>query len=205
LFVVLTVIAMFLYPGGTFTDSTTHGYSFLENFFSELGMVRTHTGDEKTASLVLFVVAMFLAGTGMMTFFAAFQQFFRTNRFTRTLSLIGSGLGILSGICFIGVATAPADTNMPLHTDFVMWAFRLFPAAILCYVLVLFREKTYPRFYALELIIFLALLIAYLLLLEFGPGIHTYTGMAIQAAGQKIIVYTSIASVMVQCWGTRKL
>jgi ABC-type amino acid transport system permease subunit len=201
LFVVLTVIAMFFYPGGTFTDFNTRGYSFFQNFFSELGMVRTHNGDPNTVSLVLFIISMFLSGGGMMAFFAAFPQFFRGTPATRILSLLGSALGIISGICFIGVAAAPADVNLPLHTNFVLWAFRLFPAAVLCYVIVLFREKVYPRGYAWELVIFLGLLIGYILLLEFGPDIKSYAGMVIQAVGQKIIVYASIISVMIQCWG----
>lgn len=205
LFVVLTAIAMILYSEASSSDSTVHGYSFFENFFSQLGMVHSHNGIKNTVSLFLFVVAMFLAGTGMMAFFAAFQQFFRAIPVTRTLSLLGSALGILSGICFLGVAAAPMDADIILHSFFVKWAFRLFPAAVLCYILVLIEEKKYPRFYLWELVIFLVLLIAYLLLLEFGPNISTYTGISIQAAGQKIIVYTSIASVMIQCWGTRRL
>jgi hypothetical protein len=201
LFVVLTVIAMFFYPGGTFTDASTHGYSFFENFFSELGMVRTHTGGPKTVSLVLFLVSMFLSGSGMMVFFAASPQFFRSTRLGRFLSLFGSALGILSGLCFLGVAAFPADVNMALHKQFVLSAFRLFPAAVLCYVTVMFREKDYPRGFAWELVIFLIFLVGYILLLEFGPGIKTYTGMVIQAAGQKVIVYASIISVMIQSWG----
>jgi hypothetical protein len=201
LFVALTVIAMIAYPGGTYTDFDTRGYSFFQNFFSELGLARTHNGGPKTVSLVLFLVSMFLSGTGMMAFFAAFPQFFRSTPATRTVSLLGSALGILSGVCFLGVAAFPADVNMPLHKEFVMWAFRLFPAAVLCYIIVLFREKAYPRGYAWELVVFLALLIGYIFLLEFGPAIESYAGMVIQAAGQKGIVYASIASVMVQSWG----
>ncbi len=205
LFVVLTVIAMFLYPGGTFTDFNSRGYSFFQNFFSELGMVRTHNGGSKTVSLVLFVIAMIFSGSGMMTFFAVFPQFFRSSFATRTLSLIGSALGILSGVCFIGVAAAPADVNLSLHGDFVIWAFRLFPAAVLCYIIVMFQEKVFPRGYAWELVIFLFLLIGYILLLEYGPKIGTYGGMVVQAVGQKIIVYASILSVMIQCWGASHL
>jgi hypothetical protein len=201
LFVVLTVIAMFFYPGGTYSDFDTRGYSFFQNFFSELGLLRTHSGGPKTVSLVLFVIAMILSGSGMMTFFAAFPQFFGKTRTSRTLSLIGSALGVISGICFIGVAAAPADVNKPLHIDLVMWAFRLFPAAVLCYIIVLFREKAYPRGYAWELVVFLVLLIGYILLLEYGPEIGSYGGMVVQAVGQKIIVYASIVSVMIQCWG----
>ena len=40
--VVLIVFAMFLYPGGTLRDSHTIGYSFSQNFLSDLGMTVTH-------------------------------------------------------------------------------------------------------------------------------------------------------------------
>lgn len=201
LFVVLTVIAMFAYPGGTYSDFNTRGYSFFQNFFSELGLARTHNGEPKMVSLVLFIIAMILSGSGMIAFFTVFPLFFQSTTIKRALSLFGSGLGILSGICFIGVAAAPADVNLSLHGDFVIWAFRLFPAAVLCYVIVLFLEKNFPRGYAWELVVFLLLLIGYLVLLEYGPKIGTFGGMVVQAVGQKIIVYASIATVMIQCWG----
>jgi len=201
LFVLLTVIAMLAYPGGTYTDPATRGYSFFENFFSELGLLRTHTGGSKTVSLALFIIAMLLSGAGMIAFFAAFPQFFRAARLNRDLSLFGSGLGILSGLCFLGVAVFPADVNMGLHKQFVLLAFRLFPAAVLCYVVVMFHEKDYPRGCAWELVVFLGFLLGYILLLELGPGLDTYPGMVIQAVGQKVIVYASIISLMIQSWG----
>jgi hypothetical protein len=112
-------------------------------------------------------------------------------------------LGVLSALCFIGVAFTPADLWLAPHKEFVMWAFRLFPAAVLCYTIAMFRVS-YPRLYAYELIAFFVLLVAYMLLLEFGPDIKTYSGMVIQAVGQKIIVYASIISVMIQARGARQ-
>ena len=50
LFVVLTAAAMFIYPGGTNTDKTTAGYSFLGNFFSDLGRTVARGGDMNTPS-----------------------------------------------------------------------------------------------------------------------------------------------------------
>ena len=44
LFVLLTIAAMFTYPGGTFTDETTVGYDFFRNFFSDLGRVTAPNG-----------------------------------------------------------------------------------------------------------------------------------------------------------------
>jgi hypothetical protein len=60
------------------------------------------------------------------------------------------------------------------------------------------RRSNYDRRAVLVFGIFFGLLVAYLLLLEFGPSLTTYAGMLIQATGQKIIVYASITSIMLQ-------
>lgn len=200
-FAVLTVVAMFFYPGGTFTDPDARGYSFFENFFSELGMLRTHAGEPKAVSLVLFVLSMFLVGVGMALFFLAFPRLFRRTPAGRALGTLGSILGVLSAFCFWGVAAFPVDVNLPAHTQSVIWAFRLFPAAVLCYAVVLFSERGLSSGHAWALVAFLVFLVSYLVLLEVGPGIGSYAGMVIQAAGQKVVVYASIFSLILQSWG----
>ena len=200
-FILLTFIAMLFYPGGSYSDPATTGYSFFENFFSELGLARTHLGGPKIVSLVLFVSAMVLVGIGLILFFIAFPRRFRRTRTGRLLGMIGSAFGFLSALAFIAVAVFPADVNLPAHTTAVMWAFRLFPAAVMCYIIVVFTERGMCSPWGWALVAFLLLLVVYLLLLERGPGIGEYAGMVIQAVGQKIIVYASIFSVMLQSWG----
>lgn len=56
-FVVMTLCAMLLYGGGTVTDPIRPGYSFFQNFFSDLGMTVASSGRSNLASLVLFVTA----------------------------------------------------------------------------------------------------------------------------------------------------
>jgi len=205
LFVVLTIIAMFIYPGGSLTDPTTKRYSFFSNFFSELGFLVTKGGAVNTPSAILFIFSLTLAGLGLVLFFLAFPQFFRETKAGQTLSLLGSVFGMLSGLCFVGVAWAPGDVNLDMHVFFVMWAFRLFPAAVFFYVFAIFREQKYPKAYGWVFIIFGLLLVAYIFLLEFGPSaMDSYTGQVIQAVGQKVIVYASIGSIMVQAGGALK-
>lgn len=200
-FVLLTLIAMVFYPGGTFSDPGTEGYSFFGNFFSELGMVRTHAGGYKTISLILFAAALILVGIGLILFFFAFAQRWRRTRLERMLGAAGSLLGVFSGLCFIGVALFPLDTSPEMHYQVVIWAFRLFPAAILCFTIILFHEQGVSSAWAWAMVIFLLLLVAYIILLESGPAIGTDAGRTIQAVGQKIIVYASIFSVSLQSWG----
>jgi hypothetical membrane protein len=206
LFVVLTAIAMFFYPGGSLADPTTHGYSFSQNFFSDLGRWTTRSGASNSVSATLFLFALTLAGCGLSMFFIASPQFFRETRSQSVLSISGSVLGTLSGFCFVGVASFPADRFLPIHARFVMWAFRLFAAAVLFHIAAIFRHSTYPRRYGWALAGFLVLLTGYILLLQFGPSpFRTHRGEVIQAVGQKIIVYASIISVTFQAWGAKRL
>jgi hypothetical protein len=61
----------------------------------------------------------------------------------------------------------------------------------------------YPLVFRWIFVVFFGLLVGYMLLLEFGPDMKTYHGMVIQATGQKIIVYASITTVLLQAWGIR--
>ena len=204
LFVGLTVAAMFLYPGGSFNDTGTTGYSFFNNFFSELGFLRTKSGAVNTPSAVLFIASLTMAGGGLVFFFLAFPQFFVEMKDSkRIMSLVGSVAGVLSGLCFIGVAWSPADVLLDFHVFFVLWAFRLFPLAAACYAAVIFLDKQYPHAYGWVFVVFSLLLISYICLLELGPSPKdSVSGQVIQVTGQKVIVYASIVSVMVQAVGS---
>lgn len=206
LFVALTVIAMFFYPGGTLADPNTHGYSFFENFFSDLGRWRTTSGASNPVSATLFLLALTLAGCGLAAFFIAFPKFFRESRPQAVLSVSGSVLGVLSGLCFVGVALTPEDQFLPVHTRFVTWAFRCFAAAVLFYAGAIFRSPRYPRLYGWALAGFFTLLTGYILLMQFGPSpFKSRRGEMIQAAGQKVIAYASIVSIAFQAWGAKRM
>jgi hypothetical protein len=200
LFVLLTVVAMFTYPGGTFTDGLTVGYNFFHNFFSDLGRVTAPNGQPNTVSMILFITALTIAGLGLVFFFIAFRQFFKTDETGKWLSLLGTIIGAASGLCFVGIACAPYDLFLDIHYDLVFWAFRTFLFAVGIYAFVIFRQDVYPRVYGWIFVAFAVLLAAYIGLLEFGPAASTPSGLVIQATGQKIIVYISIVSVMAQAW-----
>jgi hypothetical protein len=200
LFVVLTFLAMLTYPGGTVTDGTTVGYSFFRNFFSDLGRVTAANGQPNRISMILFFTAETVVGIGMVFFFIAFREFFKTDRTGKWVSLFGTVVGIASGLCFAGVAFAPADLYLGVHIQLVLWAYRTFLVSVATYAYVIFRQNDYPRRYGWIFIIFTIFLAAYLMLSTYGPGPLTPAGIVIQAAAQKIIVYVSVVSVMAQAW-----
>lgn len=204
LFLLATVAAMVLYPGGSFTERHTVGYSFSRNFFSDLGMVTAHNGAPNTPSLVLFFAATSLIGVGLVLFFVAYPRLFAHEPRARSWSVAGSVFGVMAGLCFVGVACTPADLMLDAHIAFVKSAFRAFPLAAFCYAVAIFRTAGYARVYGWVFVAFGAALVGYVLLLEFGPKITTDLGLAIQVGGQKVIVYGSIASVLVQAVGARR-
>ncbi len=200
-FILLTSIAMLTYTGGSVENHADKGYSFTRNFLSNLGMITSVSGNPNWISAVLFFISLAAAGACLVVFFILFPRFFQATRFEKVLSLIGSILGVLAGISFIGIAFAPADIARPAHVQFVMWAFRLFPLAVLCYVPVMFVDKQYPKLYAWVFAVFCLLLIGYYLLITNGPDFTSKQGLVIQAVGQKIIAYASIISIFIQSLG----
>ena len=101
---ILNVLAMVFYPGGTSSDAEKTGYSFLENFFSDLGMVRTYTGQPNTLSSLLFATALVLVGLVLMLFFLLLSTYFPEPSLGKNLSRAGTLAGIVSGISCIGIA-----------------------------------------------------------------------------------------------------
>jgi hypothetical protein len=202
-FVILTLIAMILYPGGTHADPTIKGYSFFRNFFSDLGLTETILGNPKFASFLLFTVAMVLAGAALAIFFFTFPSFFSSSRLGKWLSIFGSIVGILSGLAFIGVAL-PGNLYPEPHTLAVQIAFLSFFVAVLIYIPVLFLKRDYSKVYAWVFVVFAILLGVYVWLLFEGPSTSTTSGLIIQATGQKIIVYAAIISMFIQSHGVWK-
>ncbi len=204
-FLVLTLLAMLFYPGGTVADPGTSGYSFFHNFFSDLGRTRTASGESNTPSMVLFAVALTLVGISLILFSWANLRFFVAPRSARFLSWLGLACGIVSGAGFIGVAFAPYDRGLAIHGWFVLLAFQAFLPAALAFMGAILLTKGYPRRYAWLYLAFALLLGAYVILLRAGPSPGSDLGLVIQAAGQKVIVYAGIVAISLQAWGARRL
>jgi len=204
-FVVLTIVAMLFYPGGTFVDPASKGYSFFRNFFSDLGRTQTQSGASSTVSAILFFVTLTLAGLGLASFFLAMPRLFGQVRLPRLLSRLGSIAGLISGLAFVGVAWAPVNLAGELHRLFVQIAFLAFFVAILVYIGAMLRTRTYPRRYVCVCGAFVLLLAAYLVLLFFGPTLLSAGGLIIHASGQKVMVYAALAAAFILSDGARRL
>ncbi len=196
-FLALTTLGMFIYPGGTNTDTTSPGYQFFTNFFSDLGRTVAHNGTPNPFS-VLFTIAMTSSGAGLALFFVSFARFFTQPVLRRIFAIFGTLAGVMAGVCFIGVGFTPSNLLGRPHGTFVLYGFGAFLAAAAIYSVIILRDPAYPNRYAVPFLIFALLLAAYMYLITQRPRIEGVDELIIQATGQKIIVYSSLVSIVLQ-------
>ena len=53
-FIILNIVSMIFYPGGTIIDKDTEGYLFFYNFLSNLGEITARNGKNNFISSILF-------------------------------------------------------------------------------------------------------------------------------------------------------
>lgn len=202
-FVIVSLLAMLFYPGGTASDSSTNGYAFINNFFSDLGRTIAHNTQANTISAVLFFLTLTIAGTGLIIYFLMIPKFFKGSKAQRIMSLIGSFFGVLSGLSYIGIALTPANLALNAHIIFVQSAFSTFLIAVLLYIPSIFLNEHVSNAYILAYAIFAICLTAYLWLIFFGPS--DPGALLLQVVGQKLIVYAAIVCMGIQAYGAYQL
>ncbi|MDP9016702.1 MAG: hypothetical protein M3N19_00080 [Candidatus Eremiobacteraeota bacterium] len=199
----MTVLAMLVYPGGRVGDPHSHGYDFFSNFFSDLGQTQTHGGHDNQLSLVLFCIAITGIAFAISLFFATFSSLFAAGSRARLAANIGTGCAVVAAVSFLGVAATPWNLYLQAHNDFVQWAFRSFFLAVVAVSAACLLTPGFPRRFVTVFAAFALLLAAYIVLITLGPPAGTPQGALIQATAQKIIVYASILTVMIQALNAR--
>jgi len=190
IFVSFNTIAMLLYPGGTYLDSSTEGYQFFHNFFSNLGEWTARNGETNTVSATLFNSSLVIFALSYFSFFISFLKLevkYIESKFFQFLLVASISVAITSFI-FISVFSAE-ETSKFWHLVFVKIAFRtLFIHAVLqTYIVV--KIPKFDRFISLATIGFTALLFLFLLVMDFGPkALESQKGLFIQVTAQKAIV-----------------
>ena len=198
-FVILTIIAMLVYAGGTWVSPYTSGYSFWNNYFSDLGRTKNFLGESNLASFILFTIAACGAGISFIPFFIAYPNLFKEeSSLQKWLSYLGSCIGIFSAISFIGIGLTPYDLYFDAHVIFVRLAFSSALFMAIFYSIVILMNKNYQLPYKIIFLWFTVMLLLYVLLLFFGPTNVTAEGSFIQVVGQKIIVYSMIFNLIIQ-------
>ncbi|MFX1316591.1 MAG: hypothetical protein ACFE9T_12060 [Promethearchaeota archaeon] len=204
-FVFFTFIGMLFYTGGTYKDPSTKAYSFFMNFFSDIGRTVAYSGESNFIAFIFFSIAFFFVGILLIPAFLAFPNLFKKGSREKWFAMGGSILGLFSAFCFSGITFAPGDVHPGAHTFFVYAGFLIGFYAVLFYSIAIFLNKSYPKCYGFNFIIFTIILALYLVILLGGPSSETITGLIIQATSQKIVLYAFALSLFIHGYGGWKI
>ena len=205
LFILLNIASMLLYPGSTYRDNLTTGYSFTENFLSDLGRTLTFSGELNFLSSQLFNMSLILAGAVFTLFYLHVRKVFNLEK-QRTLAFIGSFFGILGGLSLLGVGLTPADLYLDIHIICANWLFRFMCLASLFYAVVIFLHHRIKNKYASGYMIFTISILLYILVSELGPDAKTSQfSLVLHVVSQKIILLIFMMAVYIQSLGLQKL
>ena len=201
IFLSCILLAMIIYPSGTYHNHDTTGYLFFENFLSDLGRTTSHGGASNFHSSLLFNMALTFGGVTYIIFY-----YYLSTLFASVLSKIGSILGIIGAGCLIGVAFTPADLYFDSHIFFNRWVFRLFLLSTFLYSWIVYTSDKISNIYLIGNFIFIFSLALYIAVLIYGPSPHdSHYGLVFQAVAQKLILFNFILSIGVQTEGYKNL
>ena len=192
---------MFFYKGWTYIDSSTSGYLFWYNYFSDLGQTVAHSGIQNMISWILFTVALFLWGIFQIPFYIAFSNFFSSSKNLRIFSLVGSILGIFTGVCYVGIAFTPSNFLDNLHDIFAFLGFGSIFLSNLLYSIAIYLDNNYSNFYAKILVISVSILGVYFLILFLTRNISITIKLLVYVSGQKVMIYTLLICGIIQGYG----
>ncbi|MBN2156720.1 MAG: hypothetical protein JW776_11825 [Candidatus Lokiarchaeota archaeon] len=209
LFIVLTTINMFIYPGSYHIgplDYYSDRYMFIYNNLSDLGMLTTFLGEINYKSAVLFTFTLTITGVSFLLYVQHLPYIFSKDTKSFALAQKGSILGIISSVTYIGVAWTPWDVAIIPHMIFVFIGFLVAIPFNIFFALAILRDESYPNGYAYMLIGFIFLIIGYIFALVFGPSaISTREGRIIESLGQKIIIYSQMVLIVLSAIGSLRV
>jgi hypothetical protein len=202
-FLVLTAVAMLVYPGGAVYEMDANRYLFLRNFFSDLGATVTPSGRPNLPSHVLLIIALGCVGLALILASSNWKIIVRRCQAAQAVGISSQVLEIIAGLGFIGIAATPWNLVLDAHNGFVRAAFGFLLAYDLCLLVIQLRNRWSSAFTAANAV-YLLLLLAYVGILFFGPRLDTQSGLEFQVAAQKIIVYASVINLGLQAVSVRR-
>ncbi|MBL51169.1 MAG: hypothetical protein CMG57_04345 [Candidatus Marinimicrobia bacterium] len=205
-FIILQILGMVFYPGGTIHNNTTVGYSFTENFFSDMGTHTAYNGEPNFLSMGIFIISLTLCGLTFAVYYFALPQFFKSNVLNYRLAVFGTIFSIGGSIGLIGTGLTPADVVLDPHIFFSNNIFYCFLVTALCYTIVIYRTDVIEKKYALGYGAFFIMIGLYVAVLEFGPPPRSsQVALVFQVITQKLIVVVFCSSIFFQTFGFSKI
>ena len=220
LFLVLSFSAMLFYSGGSMVNNPKNplynesnlSYSHIYNFFSDLGLHTSWSGDSNSISLILFSYSLLFVAIELVAFYWAFHYILKKDNNLINISRLGFFVALVSALGFIMVGLFPSDTMFNLHMFAVNLAFRAFLLVMLIYSYAIFKSSYISNYLALSYFLLFCLVGYYVYILLFGPSLPAIPysdanfynqlpslgNLSFHVVSQKFVVYGVILSTLWQ-------
>ncbi|TWU32016.1 DUF998 domain-containing protein [Novipirellula artificiosorum] len=118
-FLIFVTSAMNHYPGGTSADTQTIGYSWSDNWLSDLGRIKAINGADNATSSRFFNASIIALGLSLLAFFLVSIRAFEE----QTIGSLSTTLsGSLTSLGLIGIGLTPVDVCYGWHmTSLMLW------------------------------------------------------------------------------------
>lgn len=128
-FLVAVPIAMQQYAGGSLHDTDSHGYSWANNWLSDLGRNQAWNGEQNAGSAMLFNSSIIGFGFSLAVFFVAS---IRAREEISVVDLANAAAGVLAASGLIGIGLTPFDRFHKLHIAcLLLWCIPMVLVAII--------------------------------------------------------------------------
>ena len=202
LFILLQIVGMQVYPGGTMYDVSTIGYSFSKNFFSDMGAYVARNGEPNYLSMIIFALSLTIVGITFSLYYLFLPRVLGNDRTNYLLASTGTLFAIGGSICMIGTGFTPSDIVFAPHVFFANNIFHCFLVTALLYTIVIFRSDSLKKRYAMGYAMFFISIFIYVGILQYGPSANSgESAMIFQVLSQKMIVIVFCCSVIHQTFG----
>jgi len=204
-YIIFTGIAMHYYAGGTLINPNTSGYSFWQNFFSDLGRTIALSGRLNTISFTIFTISATILVISLVFYIIAMNFFFRNNLILYKLSWVNNVIGFVAGLFMFCVIFTPWNLFPTTHMSFSkLFSFTsLFVLIIFSYLII--KDENYPNLYGYGYLVIITFALTYTLLAALGPDMETFKGLILQATAQKFSQYAWLICFIFQGYGSIKL
>jgi hypothetical membrane protein len=196
---VCALLAMSRYPGGTQLDAHTVGYTFDRNFLSDLGMTVAYDGRGNALGSALFVLSMGAMvigfGSGLWPVIRSYAARAESRRAAQA-ALIAA---LVVCVAFVGVALTPEDRVMGWHVRFTRLAFQVAPLVPTLMTVAAAREERSARGTVAAWGLLAMVMLAYALLITFGPPTSTADGLRTMVLAQKAVTLVAGGLLLVVC------
>jgi hypothetical membrane protein len=193
---VLIAAAMLRYPGGTWRNRSTPGYSFFENSLSDLGATVAWSGKPNTGSPLLFAAGFGLAALAGAGCLVALVQLYSASPASRWLSRGAGAFGVVSSAGVIAAAFTPWDRHQALHHQFVFLAAGAFTLASTSLAWAAALNERFPRKVCFGWLILAGSFVAWLAAAGHAP--RSDQDIILSTSLQKLVVGAMLAMVGLQ-------